>query len=155
MRKRACPYCNLKFRPSRYHRDQKVCSSVECQRHRRTEYHRQKVAADPAYREQCRDSRTKWREKNPGYMKHYRAQCRAKGHSGDKRTHVLNQLRRLTDLVKNNAVFDLQSLAASVWLVCPEGLLNEKNNLTSANVIILQGAVRSTLYRTRLKRTSL
>lgn len=38
----------------------------------RTEYHREKLAADPEYREVCRDSRRKWRARHPGYWKQYR-----------------------------------------------------------------------------------
>src|SRR5205807_5237287 len=33
-----------------------VCGELACQRKRRTEYHRQKIAADPEYRDVCRDS---------------------------------------------------------------------------------------------------
>jgi len=59
----------LKFRPSRYHPDQAVGSSADCQRRRRTDYHRKKLIKDPAYREQCLDSQKKWREKNPHYSR--------------------------------------------------------------------------------------
>ena len=66
MEKKPCTYCKQEFYPSRYRPDQRVCSSTDCQRRRRTDYHRQKLATDPVYQEQCRDSQKKWREKNPG-----------------------------------------------------------------------------------------
>ena len=59
MNDKMCRYCIQKFRPSRYHPDQQVCSSADCQRRRRTDYHRQKLIEDPAYREQCLDSQKK------------------------------------------------------------------------------------------------
>jgi len=48
---RVCPICNLKFLPSKYRKDQRVCSRKPCQRKRQLS----NLAA--------------WREKNPGYFK--------------------------------------------------------------------------------------
>ena len=42
-------------------------SEPECQRRRRTEYVRQKIAMDREYAEIVRDSRSKWREAHRGY----------------------------------------------------------------------------------------
>jgi hypothetical protein len=42
-----------------------VCGDAACQRRRRADYHRQKVAADPEYRQVCLDSPQKWRSRNP------------------------------------------------------------------------------------------
>jgi hypothetical protein len=43
---------------------------------------------------------------------------------------------------------------ASIWLVS-DSVFQEKNNLASAKVIILQGDVHTVAQRQRLKRTSL
>ena len=56
-----------KFQPR-----QVVCSETGCQQQRRTDYHKEKIASDPEYREGCRDSPRKWRARNPGYWKQYR-----------------------------------------------------------------------------------
>jgi len=53
---------------------QPVCGGAECQRKRRTEYHRSKIASDPEYRDGGRDSPRKWRSRNPDYWKRYRQQ---------------------------------------------------------------------------------
>src|ERR1700719_673109 len=76
MKTKTCTYCEQEFRPCQYHPDQRVCGSAECQQRRRTDYHREKLAKDFVYREQCRDSQKKWRENNSGYMKQYRARRR-------------------------------------------------------------------------------
>jgi hypothetical protein len=55
MKKRVCPHCRQEFTPGRFHPEQVVCSFPQCQRRRRNEYHRRKIAADPAYRELCED----------------------------------------------------------------------------------------------------
>ena len=132
-----CRYCKLSFQPSRYRKDQRVCSSIQCQRRRRTEYHRKKLAEDPLYKEQCCDSQRKWRERNPAYMRDYRAELRRRDPLSNKSS-LSRELRRLLKLVKNNVVLDLKSLDASVWLVCRKGVVSGKNTLASAKVIILQ-----------------
>ena len=63
MKDRICRYCTQNFSPSRYHPDEQICSSAECQRRRRADYHRKKVFEDPAYREQCLDSQVAKMEK--------------------------------------------------------------------------------------------
>ena len=47
MEKKPCTYCKQEFYPSRYRPDQRVCSSTDCQRRRRTDYQWQKLATDP------------------------------------------------------------------------------------------------------------
>ena len=151
MNDKMCRYCIQKFRPSRYHPDQQVCSSADCQRRRRTDYHRQKLIEDPIYREQCLDSQKKWREKNPHYMKRYWAKRRDHGRLNAKRDHLTSELHQLLKLLKNNTAVDLRSLDASIWLVGPNGFLSEKNNLASAKIIIVQ-AIQ---YSSDQQRTSL
>ena len=129
MEENVCRYCIHKFRPSRYHPDQKVCSSGDCQRRRRTDYHRKKLVEDPVYREQCRDSQKKWREKNPHYMKRYWADRRAGGRLNAKKSNLTSELRQLLKMVKNNSAVDLRSLDASIWLVSPDGLLVKRTTL--------------------------
>ena len=48
---RICPICKQEFTPSKYRRNQKVCSRPDCQHRRQL----QNLAA--------------WRQKNPGYFK--------------------------------------------------------------------------------------
>jgi hypothetical protein len=112
---------------------------MECQRRRRNNYHRKKLAEDFVYREQCRDSQKKWREKNPSYMQRYRAGRRAQERSIGKGARLIRELNRLLNLAKNNVALDLRCLDVSIWLVCPSGVVNAKNNLARAKVIVLQG----------------
>jgi hypothetical protein len=62
MDEKTCAYCQQKFRPSRFHPEQTVCVSAECQRQPRADYHKRKLASDPTYLEQCRHSQKKWRD---------------------------------------------------------------------------------------------
>ena len=73
MSDRRCPYCQQVFQPARYHPQQVVCSQPACQRQRRRDYQRQKIASDPVYRQVVAGQfRRKWRRAHPGYWKQYR-----------------------------------------------------------------------------------
>ena len=71
---RRCPYCQCSFLPSVYRPQQVVCSQAECQRQRRSDYHRQKLRTDPEYGQVARDSQRKWRQAHPDYLRQYLAQ---------------------------------------------------------------------------------
>ena len=52
---RSCRYCQQVFQPSKFQPRQTVCGEAGCQRKRRSDYHREKIAADPEYREVCQN----------------------------------------------------------------------------------------------------
>jgi hypothetical protein len=137
MSARICRYCEKEFLPSRYRPDQQVCSLDDCQRRRRAHYHRQKLAEDRVYREQCRDSQAKWRAKNPDYMKSYRARHRRSSQTAPAKTRLLQELRRLLKHVENNVDQNLKSYEARVWLLVPDIEAYEKNSLARAEVLVL------------------
>lgn len=138
MGERRCRYCGRIFVPSKYRPGQAVCGGSDCQRRRRADYHRQKIAADPEYRQVCLDSPQKWRARNRDYWRRYREQHPAAVERNRQRQHVRDQKRQLRDLANNNSVFDLKHSAAEIWLLGP-GLLNlANNNLAPAQVWVLQ-----------------
>jgi len=162
MNEKTCAYCKQKFRPSRFHAEQTVCISSDCQRRRRADYHKRKLAGDPAYLEQCRHSQKKWRDENPDYMKKYLAKRRTPKRSPAYDSGVVKELQRLLGLARNNRVFDLKSSAATILLVCPEGIARqkntlafEKNTLAHAKLIVLQGSMQTLLQGKGVKRTTL
>jgi len=136
MSARICRYCEKEFLPSRYRPDQQVCGLEDCQRRRRADYHRQKLAEHPIYREQCRDSQAKWRANNPGYMKRYRARHYPSSQTAAK-TRLLHELRRLLKHVENNVAQNPKFYDARVWLLIPNTESHGKNNLARAEVLVL------------------
>jgi hypothetical protein len=131
-----------------------VCSSTECQRRRRTEYHRKKIDQDPIYREQCRDSQRKWREQNPDYMTKYLLRRRLEKLSEPEASALATEFQHLLTLIKNNLAFDLKPSTAAIWLVYPPAAGQEKNIFANAKVLAVQGTVYA-LLNDRPKRTSL
>ena len=138
MRERRCGYCQKSFRPSKFQPLQTVCGEAVCQRQRRTDYHRQKIAADPEYRDVCRDSQQKWRERHPDYWQHYRtehpdvvARNRDRQKFRDRRQHLRN-------LANNTSALDLKHSAAPVWLVGAEGQGLANNNSALDQVWVIE-----------------
>lgn len=134
---RRCPYCQKSFLPSVYRPQQEVCSDTECQRRRRTHYHRKKIANDPEYHQVVVESRKKWRAQHPDYEKQRRQANPKLVENNRERQRQRDQKRRLQRLAKNNLVLDLKHSASEVWLVGPKLRDLDKNNLASAQVLIL------------------
>ena len=133
-----CPYCHQPFDPSPYHPRQTVCLSPECQSHRRSDYHRKKIAADSDYRQACLESQKKWRESHPDYQRSYRSRHEAYAKRNRQKQWGRNQKRKLSLIVKNNLAIDLKRLPAEVWMAGPGLELIVKNNLAISQVVIFQ-----------------
>jgi hypothetical protein len=135
---RRCRYCQQIFQPSNYCPRQSVCSKPECQRRRKTEYHRQKLQTDSLYAQVVRDSQKKWRETHPEYSKQYR-QTHPEGVERNRQQQQRrDQQGRIQNLAKNNLALDLKRSVSEVWFVGPEVKDLAKNNLASAKVFIYQ-----------------
>ena len=133
-----CRYCQALFEPSKFRPDQRVCHQPECQRRRRTEYHRNKTAADPEYAQVVSDSRRKWRQAHPGYQKVWRQSHPEAQDRNRQLQHGRDAKRRIQVLVKNNSALDLKHAAAEVWLIGPAAGDLEKNNLAASKLFIFQ-----------------
>lgn len=136
---RCCPYCQQPFLPSLYRPGQTVCGAPDCQRQRRREYHRRKLAADALYREVCRDSQRNWQLDHPLYQQQYRESHLASAERNRRAQQLRDQKRRLRRLEKNNVAFQLTCSSAEVWLPTPGTAHLEKNNLAFAKLLIFQG----------------
>ena len=139
MVQRPCRFCPCSFQPSRFHPEQTVCAAAKCQRQRRREYHRRKVAADSVYRQVCNDSSQKWRAENPGYWKRYREAHPDKANRNRALQQTRDQKRRVRDLANNNSALDLKSCAAAVWLFGPAARHLANNILATTQVFIVEG----------------
>jgi len=129
-----CPYCHEFFAPSRYRPDQAICSAPDCQRRRKTEYHRRKIQTDPNYRAQCRDSQQQWREQHPDYMRAYRQSAMRR--TATQSSVSAADLHELLDRVKNNLVLDLKTCHAKIFVITTDVQL--KNTLALAQLIVIE-----------------
>lgn len=132
-----CPYCKCSFPISIYRPQQIVCSQPECQRRRRADYHRKKLQADPEYRQVVRDSQKQWWDEHPDYQRQHRQQNPLLVESNRQRQRGRDQRRRVEHLVRNNLALNLKPLISEIWLLGPKVRDLDKNNLASAQVLIL------------------
>jgi hypothetical protein len=133
-----CPYCRREFVPSPYCPQQRVCSRPDCQRRRRREDHRTRIESDPEYRQICRDSRRKWRARNPDYQRRYRETRPEYAERNRRDQRRRDRRRRLGDLVKNNLALDVKRLESEVWLVQPGAGNLVKNNAAFSELLIFR-----------------
>jgi len=73
MQKERCAHCGSRFVPDPRIKNQRYCGKLQCQRARKTSWQRQKLAADPDYQADKRDSQRAWLSRNPGYWQNWRA----------------------------------------------------------------------------------
>jgi hypothetical protein len=101
MKDSRCRYCQQVFQPSAYHPRQTICSQPACQRQRRTDYHRQKIASDPVYRQVCLESPQKWRQAHPDYWRQYRQDHPQQVERNRLQQRLRDQKRRMVNLANN------------------------------------------------------
>ena len=142
MHQRSCRFCRCSFHASRFHPEQTVCAAAECQRRRRREYHRHKIAADSVYHQVCKDSSQKWRAENPGYWKRYRQAHPDQTEQNRVLQQGRDQKRRIRDLANNNSALDLKSCTAGVWLFGPAAAHLANNPLATTQVFIVEGLIQ-------------
>jgi hypothetical protein len=116
-----------------------VCGRPECQHRRRTDYHRTKLATDPEYHQVALESQKQWRDEHPDYQKQRRRQNPEVLETNRQRQRQRDQKRRLRRLLdKNNLALELKRSASEIWLLGPKLRDLDKNNVASAQVLILQ-----------------
>ena len=138
MDSRRCCHCQRSFQPSKFNPRQQVCGAPDCQRRRRTDYHREKIASDPVYREVCRDSSRKWRACNAGYWKSYREKHPAAAEHNRFRQKARDRKRRLRHLANNTSAVDLKRSAAEIWLLGPGAADLANNTSASAQIWVIE-----------------
>lgn len=136
---RNCRYCRQIFHPSIYRPEQRVCSQPDCQRQRRSDYHRDRIRRDGAYADDVQASQRKWRQANRDYWKRYRERHPESVTRNRQRQQQRDQKRRVVNLAKMNLALDLKHEASEVWFCGPVVKDLAKNNLAQSKVFIYQG----------------
>ena len=143
VKRKVCPYCLQEFLSSRFHPDQIVCSALDCQRRRRTDYHRKRLEEDTAYRDQCDFSKSVWKEKNPNYQKLHRAAARK---ARDARSAACARIDGLIGLLRqskknpNISVKEFGRPGVGLWISLPSAK-GEENTFAPPKVIVIEGVL--------------
>ena len=83
------------------------------------------------------ESQKKWRARHADYEQQRRQANPELVEKNRERQRYRDQRRRLQRLAKNNLALDLKHSASEVWLLGPKLRDLDKNNLASAQVLIL------------------
>lgn len=67
-----CAHCGFPLPLSMRNPNQRFCGKAECQRARKRQWQKQKMASDPAYKENQRQAHKEWLNNNPRYWDQYR-----------------------------------------------------------------------------------
>jgi hypothetical protein len=67
-----CAHCRRRFTPNPRVKTQRFCGAKSCQQARKTQWQRQKMAADPDYQANQRDGQSAWRKRHRDYWRQYR-----------------------------------------------------------------------------------
>jgi hypothetical protein len=69
---RRCAHCHRPFLPDPRVKTQRFCTNKACQRARKAQWQRDKLATDPDYQANQRDSQRTWQSQHPQYWRQYR-----------------------------------------------------------------------------------
>jgi hypothetical protein len=72
--KMRCVHCQCFFVPNPRAKTQRFCANTACQRARKAQWQRAKMATDPDYRANQRDCQQRWAAQHPQYWRQYRQQ---------------------------------------------------------------------------------
>jgi hypothetical protein len=128
MGERACRYCQKAFLPSKFQPAQTACSDPACQRRRRSDYHRRKVAADPVYRQGCLESAQQWRAEHPDYWRQLLEQNPARAERNRQRQRKRDERRRQRRLANNNSAPNLANNSPAIPQITESKAPNLANN---------------------------
>jgi len=73
-RKTRCAHCRCLFVPNLRAKTQRFCANKACQRARKAQWQREKMATDPDYRANQSDCQRRWQHEHPHYWRQYRQQ---------------------------------------------------------------------------------
>jgi hypothetical protein len=116
---RRCNHCGRPFPLNPRLKNQCFCDSKECQRARKADWQRKKMADDADYRARQRESQKKWREDHPEYQRRYRERTPEYSERNRLRQKLRDARRRANDLVKMDASKPVNPLQIGEYYLIP------------------------------------
>ena len=122
-RRRRCLACGKLFVPCPQVKKQKYCSAQECQKERKRRWHKKKMADDPDYRQNRRDSQRRWRENHRDYWRRYRDSYPEYVLRNRERQRERNRKRRSrsSPIAKMDALTDKNIIVPGTYQLVPLG----------------------------------
>ena len=123
-RRRRCLACGRLFVPCPQVKEQAYCSKPECQRERKRRWHKKKMADDPDYRQNRRDTQWRWRQAHRDYWQRYRKSHPAYVEKNRERQRERNRLRtcRSRRIAKTDASWPESRIMPGRYQLVPIGV---------------------------------
>jgi hypothetical protein len=115
-----CSHCRALFVPNPRVKAQRFCAQKPCQRARKTQWQRDKLARDPDYRANQRDCQRHWQRHHPHYWRQYRHKRADYCERNRLRQRQRDHKRRLGPLAKMDALAPLTILPSGIYHLIPE-----------------------------------
>lgn len=114
-----CKHCHRQVPANPRLKNQQYCNHKICQRARKTEWERRKIAADQDYRTNRKESRKIWQEKNPGYWSVYRRTHPEYRKENRKKQKLRDVKRKARRLAKTDALRRVNTLIPGGYYLIP------------------------------------
>jgi hypothetical protein len=120
MEQKRCAHCGCHLDLNPRVKNQRYCGKKECQRARKRAWQKRKMADDPDYRTNQRESNKAWREKNPDYWRDYRKEHPRYA----ERNRLLQKARRSKSSVAKMDASETDSFikTGTYWLIPEDGV---------------------------------
>ena len=112
--------CCGRLVPANVHvKNQKYCGEAACQRARKAEWQRQKLANDEQYRSDQQEAQKLWRENNPDYWRNYRDRRPDYRDRNRLLQKVRDRRRKVSVLAKMDASMPIPPLVDGTYYLAP------------------------------------
>jgi hypothetical protein len=118
-RKSRCAHCRRRFVPHPRVKTQRFCANKACQRARKAQWQREKMATDPDYQANQRDAQQAWQHRHPGYWRQYRLRRAAYRERNRLLQTHRDHKRRATPLAKMDALASVTFVKPGVYHLIP------------------------------------
>ncbi len=115
-----CAHCRSRFVPNPRVKTQRFCSAKPCQQARKTEWQRHKMATDPDYQANQRESQSAWRTQHPGYWRAYRQRRPGYGERNRILQRHRDHQRRPKPLAKMDALETVSFVKPGIYHLIPD-----------------------------------
>jgi DNA repair exonuclease SbcCD ATPase subunit len=119
MASRKCPVCGNPFEPRPQVKDQKFCSTEECQRERKRRWQHEKRQTDPAYTADQREHAKKWADLHPNYSREYRAKNPDSAKRNRDKQQNRNEKRRVALIAKMDVSKPEHPVPSGIYRLTP------------------------------------
>src|SRR5207248_1524532 len=114
-----CAHCQCLVLPNPRVKTQRFCANKACQRARKAQWQREKMATDPDYQANQRDAQQAWQHRHPGYWRQYRLRRAAYRERNRLLQTHRDHKRRATPLAKMDASASVTFVKPGVYHLIP------------------------------------